>query len=462
MAEDGSTISTVSTVMGKFKSFPGDRCAGRGWYIQTDMSLLTPLQAALSASEPALPAQEALARANSNAGRNVYLTLDRERVLAEAEALPGRFPEPAERPPLYGVPVGVKDCFDVAGYLTTCGSHFYATKNGIASADSTVAKRLRQAGAVIMGKTHLHQLAYGITGENSEYGDCAQPENPQALTGGSSSGSAASVQEGSAVASIGTDTGGSIRAPSALCGLAGYRSTLGLGGAQAWVGGFHLARSFDTLGWLFRDLRDGPALAAALLDVPVVAAPQGVTIGAVGEAYLHDCEPAVLEMYRGWQTVLHRNGAEIRVVEPDFWTDSREIFGGIQAHEAAAVHRGYFEHFEPWIRDRLTWGASLTAGTVEELRNRHVAFRRQMDRLLQVHDFLMLPCAPMSTMPVGADHSAARLKILRYTTPVSLAGMPAVTLAAKGGGVQLVAARGKDAPLLAFAAGLGEKIALRQ
>jgi Asp-tRNA(Asn)/Glu-tRNA(Gln) amidotransferase A subunit family amidase len=426
------------------------------------MSVLTPLQTALSAREPALHAQEALARANSNAGRNVYLALDRERVLAEAEALPARFPDPAQRPPLFGVPIGVKDCFDVAGYPTTCGSHFYADKNGIAAADSAVAARLRQAGAVIMGKTHLHQLAYGITGENSEYGDCVQPENPQALTGGSSSGSSASVQEGSAVASIGTDTGGSVRVPAALCGLAGYRSSLGLGGAQAWEGGFHLAVSFDTLGWLFRDLRDGPALAAALLDVPVVAAPQGVTIAAVGEAYLHDCEPAVLAMYRGWQTELLRNGAQIRVFEPDFWTDSREIFGGIQAHEAAAVHRGFFEHFEPTIRDRLAWGASLSAATIEDLRKRHVVFRGRMDQLLQQHEFLMLPCAPMTTLPVGADHSATRLKILRYTTPASLAGTPAVTLAAKGGGVQLVGARGSDARLLAFAASLGEKIALQE
>jgi Asp-tRNA(Asn)/Glu-tRNA(Gln) amidotransferase A subunit family amidase len=426
------------------------------------MSVLTPLQTALSASEPAVQAQEALARANSNAGRNVYLTLDRERVLAEAEALPARFPDPAQRPPLFGVPIGVKDCFDVAGYPTTCGSRFYADKNGIAATDSAVVARLRQAGAVIMGKTHLHQLAYGITGENSEYGDCVQPDNPQALTGGSSSGSSASVQEGSAVASIGTDTGGSIRVPAALCGLAGYRSTLGLGGAQAWEGGFHLAVSFDTLGWLFRDLRDGPALAAALLDVPVVAAPQGVTIAAVGEPYLHDCEPAVLDMYRGMQAEFLRNGAQIRVFEPDFWTDAREIFGAIQAHEAAEVHRGFFENFEPTIRDRLAWGASLSAATIEDLRKRHVVFRGRMDQLLQQHDFLMLPCAPMTTLPTGADHSATRLKILRYTTPASLAGTPAVTLAAKGGGVQLVGARGSDARLLAFAASLGEKIALRQ
>jgi len=246
------------------------------------MSPLTELQDSLSTRGTVVPAQEAFARANSNAGRNVYLAMDQERTLAEAEALNARFPQ--QRPPLFGVPIAIKDCFDVAGYPTTCGSRFYAKKNGIAHADSYVAARLRQAGAVIMGKTHLHQLAYGITGENSEYGACVQPRDPQRLTGGSSSGSAASVQEGSALAAIGTDTGGSIRVPASLCGLAGYRSTIGLGGPQAWEGGWHLASSFDTLGWLFRDLRDGPVLAAALLGVQQVEAPQNVTIAAVGGA----------------------------------------------------------------------------------------------------------------------------------------------------------------------------------
>jgi Asp-tRNA(Asn)/Glu-tRNA(Gln) amidotransferase A subunit family amidase len=425
------------------------------------MSLLSPLKTALSTREPAVQAQEAISRANSNTGRNVYLAMDRERVLKEAEALNARFPDPAKRPPLFGVPVGVKDCFDVAGYQTTCGSRFYAGKLGIARKDSWVASRVRQAGAVIMGKTHLHQLAYGITGENSEYGDCVQPANPQALTGGSSSGSVASVQEGSSVVAIGTDTGGSIRVPAALCGVAGYRSTLGLGGAEAWEGGFHLAVSFDTLGWFFQDLRDGPALGAALFDLPIVATPKGVTIAAVGEGYLHDCEPAVLEMYRGWHTELARNGAQISVFEPDFWNDLREIFAGIQGHEAAEVHRGYFDHFEPVIRDRLVWGASLSAATIEDFRKRHVVFREKMDQLLKQHDFLMLPCAPMSAFRVGVDHLPLRPKIQRYTAPASLAGMPAVTLAAKGGGVQLIAARGSDARLLAFTASLGEKT-LRQ
>ena len=401
-------------------------------------------------------AQEAFARANSNAGRNVYLAMDQQRTLAEAEALNDRFPQREKRPPLFGVPVAVKDCFDVAGYPTTCGSRFYAEKLGIARTDSAVAARLRQAGAVIMGKTHLHQLAYGITGENSEYGNCLQPRDPGILTGGSSSGSAASVQEGSAVAAIGTDTGGSIRVPAALCGLAGYRSTIGLGGPQAWDGGWHLASSFDTLGWLFRDLRDGPVLAAALLGVQPVKAPQAVTIAAVGVGFLHDCEPAVLEVYHGWQEKLRRHGAQLKNFEPDFWADTREIFGGIQGHEAAEVHKGNFEHFEKPIAERLAWGASLSAATIEDLRKRHVAFRDKIDRVLQQHDFLILPCAPMSALRAGADHSVTRINILRYTSPVSLAGMPAVTLAAPGGGVQLVAARGSDARLLAFAASLGE------
>ena len=373
-------------------------------------------------------------RANSNAGRNVYLSIDAERVLAEEASLAARFADSQKRPLLFGVPVAIKDCFDVEGYPTTCGSHFYAEKHGVARTDSAVAARVRQAGAVIMGKTHLHQLAYGITGENAEYGDCLQPSDATLLTGGSSSGSVASVQEGSAVAAIGTDTGGSIRVPAALCGVAGYRSSLGLGGERMWAGGFHLAASFDTLGWLFRDLRDGPVLASALLGIEVVAPPQRVTIAAVDEAFLHDCEPAVLAMYRSWQDALRLHGAVIREFDPDFWSDAREIFGGIQASEAAAIHHGYFDHFEPAIAERLRWGASLPAAEVDGLRMRHGGFREAMDQLLAQHDFLMLPCAPMTALRAGADHSATRLKILRYTTPISLAGMPAVTLSATGGG----------------------------
>jgi Asp-tRNA(Asn)/Glu-tRNA(Gln) amidotransferase A subunit family amidase len=314
---------------------------------------------------------------------------------------------------------------------------------------------------VVMGKTHLHQLAYGITGENRDYGDCLQPNNPRALTGGSSSGSAASVQEGSAIAAIGTDTGGSIRVPAALCGLAGYRSSHGLGGSEIWEGGVHLSASFDTVGWLFRDLRDGPALAAALFGVEPAAAPRTVSIAVVGESFVHDCEPAVLEVYRGWQEELRQAGASLRVFEPDWWADSREISAAIQAHDAAAIHRGHFDEFEKPIAERLAWGASLSSEEIKGLRERHAAFRGRMDGLLEQDDFLIMPCAPLSALVAGVDHSATRPTLLRYTMPVSLAGMPTVVLPGKGGAVQLVGARGSDARLLAFAASLGERIALR-
>ncbi len=427
------------------------------------MSPLTETRSALATQGPASLAQEALARANSNANQNVYLAMDPQRTMTEAEALSARFPKQAQWPGLFGVPIAIKDCFDAAGYNTTCGSRFYAEKNGIARADSAVAARLRRAGAVIMGKTHLHQLAYGITGENREYGDCVQPNNPQVLTGGSSSGSAASVQEGSAIAAIGTDTGGSIRVPAALCGLAGYRSSLGLGGSEIWEGAVHLAVSFDTVGWLFRDLRDGPALAAALFGLEPVAAPQTVKIAVVGESFVHDCEPAVLEMYAGWQEVLRGAGASLRTFEPDWWADTRDIFAPIQAYEAAGIHRGTdFHQFEPAIAERLAWGTSLSVKEVEDLRKRHAAFRARMDQLLEQDDFLILPCAPVSALAAGVDHSATRQTLLRYTSPISLAGMPAVALSAKGGGVQLVGPRGSDAKLLAFAASLGERIALRR
>ena len=251
--------------------------------------------ATVSRNRPRSP-RAALAHSNKNAGHNTYIWQDAAWTRAEAarvEAMPRGVGGPFGdgRSALWGLPISVKDCFDLAGSPTTCGVHFYRDRNGIASRDSWLVEQLRAAGAVIIGKTHLHPLAYGITGENPEYGDCVQPRDAGALTGGSSSGAVASVQEGSAVAAIGTDTGGSVRAPAALGGLAGYRATLGRGD---WRGGAHLAESFDTMGWLFRDLRDAPFLAAPF--APAQTAP-AVTIHPLRLrrviSFLHDCEPGL-------------------------------------------------------------------------------------------------------------------------------------------------------------------------
>jgi Asp-tRNA(Asn)/Glu-tRNA(Gln) amidotransferase A subunit family amidase len=408
-------------------------------------------------ADPAIVANAALDRANSNAGRNVYLALDRGWTLAEAAARPGRFRDPAMRPPLYGLPISLKDCFDVAGFPTTCGSHFYAAHNGVASSDSWVAERLRSRGTVITGKTHLHQLAYGITGGNSEYGDCTQPRNADWLTGGSSSGAAASVQEGSAVAAIGTDTGGSIRCPAAFCGLSGYRSSVGLGD---WRGAAHLAKSFDTLGWLFHDLRDAPLLANALLDVPLVthSLRRKLQIGSVAADFLYDAEAEVLRAFDAFKETLRGLEAVVENFDSSIWKDSLEIFTPIQASEAALIHAGYFSHFESAIAERLAWGASISEEELLRLRARHAEFRNGFDRLFERYDFLILPCAPVSVLTAGADHSEARKKILRYTSPASLAGTPVVAIPLDGTGVQLVGRHGGDAALVAFAAYLGDAL----
>jgi Asp-tRNA(Asn)/Glu-tRNA(Gln) amidotransferase A subunit family amidase len=410
---------------------------------------------------PRAAVEQALARANCNASHNVYLALDADAVFREADALPRKF-SAGPKPLLYGLPVALKDCFDLAGFTTTCGSRFYAERNGVAREDSAVAARLRALGAVIIGKTHLHQLAYGITGQNPDYGDCVQPNDAHRLTGGSSSGSAASVQEGSAVAAIGTDTGGSIRAPAALCGLAGYRASIDLAHQRGlWRGGMHLAQSFDTLGWLFRDLRDAPLLAEALFGLSVPrAAETNVRIGRVSDDFLRDCEPAVLAGFAHWRENLEKSSARIVPADTAFWEDAMSIFAPIQAHEAAAIHAANtgsdFSHFEKSIAERLTWGASIPADETERLRKLHAVFRDRVDALLREHHFLIAPCSPVAQLVAGADHSQTRGTILRHTAPLSLPGVPVVTLPAAGGaGVQLVAARGDDARLLAYAAQLG-------
>ncbi len=400
----------------------------------------------------------ALTLANSNAGHNVYLAQNEDWSRNEARSLRR---EDIARQPLWGIPVSLKDCFDLAGFTTSCGSSFYLDHHGIATADSAVAARLRSAGAVITGKTHLHQLAYGIPGANPDFGDCVQPLNAAHLPGGSSSGAASSVQEGSALAAIGTDTGGSIRVPAALCGLAGYRSSLTLNTPDVWRGGYHLASSFDTLGWIYRNLIDGPLLGNALFDLPFAAAPaiDALRIATPAPSFLHDCEADVLATLQLWQSRFHTRCATRATFAATFWADARSLCAPIQASEAAALHRGHFHHFEPAIAERLTWGASLSADELTPLHHQLDNFRASTNALFQSFDYLLLPCASTSALIAGADHATTRARILRYTSPISLAGLPVVTLPSAdpqnpAGGLQLVGSLGSDAALLALSASL--------
>jgi Asp-tRNA(Asn)/Glu-tRNA(Gln) amidotransferase A subunit family amidase len=438
-------------------------------------SPLTTLRHALGTGQTTLLqiAEDALAHANGNASHNTYLYLSEQSLLEEAEVLSKSIPNSRFRPALYGVPISLKDCFDMAGTITTCGSRFYAETNPPAAHDSAMAHVLRAAGALITGKTHLHPLAYGITGQNPDFGDCLQPRDSTLLTGGSSSGAVASVQEGSSLAAIGTDTGGSIRVPAALSGLTGFRASQPLAYGPGpwrhsaeglWEGACHLAKSFDTPGFFVRDPRDAAPIAKAIFGIPLAAPPPPPRIGYIHEAFLHDAEPDVLTAFSMWRRQLVPSAAFLEAFNSTSWTQSQEIFAGIQASEAAALHTGRFDEFEPSIAQRLHWGAAFTPADLQDLHRRLDIFRTRTAHLFRQFDLLMLPCAPVSRLFAAEDQSDTRKRILRYTTPFSLAGVPVIALPGEligapfGTGIQLAAAPGKDAALLAFAAHLAQSI----
>ena len=420
------------------------------------------IELASGALEPRTIASNTIEHANGNASKNTYLYFSADALMNQAANLD-------QSAPLFGIPISLKDCFDMEGARTTCGSRFYADFNPPAVQDSAVAASIRKAGALLTGKTHLHPLAYGITGQNPEYGDCLQPRAAALLTGGSSSGAAASVQEGSALAAIGTDTGGSIRVPAALCGLTGFRASHNLASPhgwfpQVWAGAAHLAPSFDTLGLLLRDPRDTAPIAEALFGIPQGSLVSPLKVGCVSEEFLYDCEPEVLATYRAWQQTLARMGVSIHEFNASWWSDTFEYFAGIQAHEAAAIHQGHFHQFERAIQARLAWGASITAPELDAYKLRCEEFQAKMNGLFQQFDLLMLPAAPVSRLPAHTDLSNARQIILRYTTPFSLAGLPALSLpgemigSAFGTGVQIASAQGSDPMILAFSAAVGNFI----
>jgi aspartyl-tRNA(Asn)/glutamyl-tRNA(Gln) amidotransferase subunit A len=411
------------------------------------------------ATTPVELATLALSRSNQNASRNTYLWQNPEWTLAEAKRA-GSMPRGSGgvfgdgRSPLWGIPVSLKDCFDLAGAPTSCGTIFYRDLHGIATRDSWLAELLRAAGAVIVGKTHVHPLTYGITGENPEFGDCLIPGDPGALTGGSSSGAVASVLEGSAVVAIGTDTGGSVRAPASLGKLAGYRATIGRGN---WRGGAHLAESFDTLGWIFRDLEDVPLLAQIYAPETPAPVTTFTRFAVVDHSFLHDCEPEIIASLQATTRELEALGLESGIIDPQWWSESRNLFGRIQAWEASRYHAGYFDQFQPAIRERLEMGAKITTAEIEALRIQHAEFTARMDELFAEHQLILLPCAPVARLAAGVDHSQTRAELLRYTTPFSLAGVPVIALPSQSGGMQLAAQRHEDESLVNLAAQLGRQ-----
>jgi aspartyl-tRNA(Asn)/glutamyl-tRNA(Gln) amidotransferase subunit A len=368
--------------------------------------------------------------------------------------------------PLWGLPVSVKDLFDVAGLPTTCGSPFYAGTRPTPALDSGYVARWRAAGAVFTGKTALNEFAYGITGENRCFGDCTQPGRPDRLTGGSSSGAAASVLMGAAVIGLGTDTGGSLRVPAALCGLVSYRASLGF---ADWSGSFPLAHAFDTLGWLQRFLGDFPFVLDSLHpEIRSKRLDRLARVAVMKGDWLAPVEPEVIAAMDRFADTLEKAGAPVERIEAAGWEKAVDLFVPIQAHEAHGIHKPYLPThsgaYDPAILGRLETGRGVSRERYSELIGARDAFAQGVQKLFDSFDILVAPASAMRVLHAGIDHSGTRPRLIKITSPASLAGLPVLTIPwLEGGdpgiGFQCMAARGSDGHLMSFARWLSAALA---
>jgi Asp-tRNA(Asn)/Glu-tRNA(Gln) amidotransferase A subunit family amidase len=386
---------------------------------------------------------------------NAYIDWRPESLVAEAAVWDSR----ASLPPLAGLPVSVKDIFDCAGSFTTCASRFYRSVCPIPLRDAGYVSRWRRAGALMAGKTNLNEFAYGITGENITFGDCTIPGFPQSLTGGSSSGAAASVVAGSACLALGTDTGGSLRVPAALCGLVSYRQSLGFG---EFDGLFPLAHSFDTVGWLQRHIGDVSWVASRLHpEMSILPRERPPRIAIPAGRWLDGVAPEIGSALDQLVRRLESAGATVRRLEASGFDEAVDLFVPIQAYDAFQAHASFWAahqgEYDPAVRARIEVGSGISESRYQDLQHRRKTWvARVFDPLWLQADFLLAPAVPVARLVAGADHSATRPRLLRLTTPASLAGLPVLTTSHRetdvpGIGFQWMARRGDDTGLWALA-----------
>jgi aspartyl-tRNA(Asn)/glutamyl-tRNA(Gln) amidotransferase subunit A len=395
---------------------------------------------------------------------NAFVTVDASGARAAAAQARDELAAGVDRGPLHGVPVAVKDIVDTAGLVTTMGSAHFA--GNLPARDAEVVTRLRAAGAVIVGKTTTHEFAYGPTGDVAANGPCANPHDPARMAGGSSAGSAAAVAAGLVPLAVGTDTGGSVRIPAALCGVAGLRpSPEGV----PVTGVFPLSWSLDTVGPIAANLAD-VVIGWRVLGGQPVAAPtpaRAPRIGVPAGPWFDKVDGAVGTVVGAWLSRL--DGAVRTVPVPDA-EELFEIYRVVQSAEAMAVHADRMarapDRYQPETLARLRAAEQVPAWAYATALRRLRELRAQAVHRLAGVDVLVLPTVPVPAPPlgtreadVGGGWTHARDALLAFTVPWSVLGLPALSLpaGAAGGlpvGVQLVGLPGADDELLALAAQL--------
>lgn len=409
---------------------------------------------------------------------NVFLTILADQARSQAKRAERELRRGGARGPLHGVPVSLKDNFWTRGIRTTAGSKILA--DFVPEKDSNAAAALAHAGAILLGKTNLHEFAYGITGENPHYGSSRNPWVPARISGGSSGGSAVAVATGMGFASLGTDTGGSIRIPSALCGIVGLKPTYGLVSNEGVV---PLGVSFDHVGPLARSVTD----ACIVLEAIAGKYPRGETrpsyrslrknrprrfrLGWPKDFFFERVNPEIQAALEAAAKKFETLGVRIEQVPLPHLTDSIDRASNLVVAEASYYHESqrYFpsrsEDYGDDVRGHLEWGHNLRAVDYLAGIDARRLVQADFDAALEKVDAIIAPTSPIPAPPIGTSQvrvagereTTVRAELLRMTRPSNLTGMPAISVPCgftRDGlpiGMQLIGPRWGEARLLAIA-----------
>lgn len=416
--------------------------------------------------------------ADLNPRLNAFITVTADEALARARAADKEIAGGRHIGPLHGIPLSLKDLIDCQGTPTTAGS--LVRKDAMATADAPVTACLREAGAVFVGKTNLHEFAFGTTNEDSGFGAARNPHDPSRSPGGSSGGSAIAVATGMSLGTVGTDTGGSIRIPAAACGIVGLKPEWGQISAAGVV---PLSRQLDHVGPLAASVADAWLLLNAMQEpsarvstLPEKASLKGLRFG-MPAGYLFDRLDADVER-RMLETIelLRREGATINEVALPHADDIATVYLHLVLADAAEYHARTLESqpldYTPNVRLRLEMARYVLAEDyIRALRGKAI-IAMDVDRALQGVDALIcpslsIPAPPIgaTTMPVKGGNDAVRTLMLRCTQPFNISGHPAISLpcgSTPGGmpiGLQLVGHKGRTAALVQASLAVEEAIA---
>ena len=397
---------------------------------------------------------------------NAFIRVDADDARTAARAVDDERRRGVDRGPLHGMPITIKDLIDIAGQPTTAASRVRADHRAVR--DATVVQRLRQAGAILIGKTNLHEFALGPTSDVSAWGPVRNPWDESRVSGGSSGGSAAAVALGMGDASIGSDTGGSIRIPAAACGVVGLKPMIG---EVPLDGVVPLSRSLDHVGPLARTVQEAAFVWAAIADrkpfVVDTASPYSITLGALGDYFTTYLDNDVRSAFDEATTTLQREGMTIA---PRTVADTNaiiETYVNIVLTEAAHWHAGTLDSresgYQPSVRERLESGRAIRGVDYLRALDMRLTLRAAVDHALAGCSALVLPTIPIVAPPIGAADVTfedgttltARAALLRLTQLFNVTGHPAISLplpvAGLPVGLQLVGRWNDTASLLSVA-----------